>query len=878
MHIDGDEELAERIELLGLEQAQVRHTDAGIMVTRVGALPGSADWTHQYGDITNSVKSNDSRVKLPLGVLWFGGSSNMDVLPRHGHGPPEQVLDGRLFIQGINLLSARDVYTGRVLWKRKFDDLGTYDVYFDNTYDDTPLNPKYNQVHIPGANARGTNYVVTPERIYLVEGDVCHVLDPSTGKTLAEIRLPADENGDVPSWGYIGVYEDVLVAGAGFANFRKRHGLSFPDDEKLKTNKKGFGSKSMDRAASAALIGFDRMTGKELWRANANHSFWHNGIVAGDGKIFCLDKNPQQIEDAMRRRGKPNPNSYRIVALDASTGRTQWEIKENVFGTWLGYSKSRNLLLQAGAKASDRLSTEAARGMQVINASDGSTVWQKEELQYAGPCILHNDLIITNANSYQESAGAFSLLTGKQKMVRNPLTGEKQPWKITRAYGCNNIIAAENFLTFRSGAAGFYDLKSQSGTGNLGGFKSGCTSNLVVANGVLNAPDYTRTCSCSYQNQTSLALVHMPEMEMWSISNDVAQESGDRDIDSLGINFGAPGDRRDQNGLLWLEYPAVAGDSAPLDIRVNGDATYFQSHSSRASDSDLPWVTASGVNAITDLHVSLQLKPPSTMKEGLAITEASDDAEESEQGSVGLASSDLELVEDGNAQLVGMRFNNIFLDRNSAIRSAYIQFTCDEASSDDTTLILMAENSGNAATFGNAKHDISSRDVFRKEVSWKPKPWPAKGKALKIHRTPDLSKLIREVIKHPQWKPGNSLAILVSGSGKRVAVSSKGGEKKSPRLVIDADEVVPGSESDRSNDAKCDVTLHFSSSPDDSSEHVFDVYLQGQRVLQGIALRPGDNAVSKKLTGVSVGQRMHFKFIALKGQASLSGIEIRRKK
>ena len=42
--------------------------------------------------------------------------------------------------------------------------------YYDKTYEDTPLDPKYNQVHIPGANGRGTNYVVTDDRVYIVEG------------------------------------------------------------------------------------------------------------------------------------------------------------------------------------------------------------------------------------------------------------------------------------------------------------------------------------------------------------------------------------------------------------------------------------------------------------------------------------------------------------------------------------------------------------------------------------------------------------------------------------------------------------------------------------------------------------------------------------
>ena len=65
----------------------------------------------------------------------------------------------------MNTLSARDVYTGRVLWKRKFGDLGVFDVYYDATYKNTPLDPKYNQDHIPGANARGTNFVVTHDRV-----------------------------------------------------------------------------------------------------------------------------------------------------------------------------------------------------------------------------------------------------------------------------------------------------------------------------------------------------------------------------------------------------------------------------------------------------------------------------------------------------------------------------------------------------------------------------------------------------------------------------------------------------------------------------------------------------------------------------------------
>ena len=96
-----------------------------------------------------------------------------------------------------------------------------------------------------------------------------------------------------------------------------------------------------------------------------------------------------------------------------------WEMTDKVFGTWLGYSEEHDLLLQAGAAASDRLYAEIGQGMAVFQARDGSLKWKNNTIEYAGPCILHNDWIITNANSYTESAGAFHLTDGRQKVSQN---------------------------------------------------------------------------------------------------------------------------------------------------------------------------------------------------------------------------------------------------------------------------------------------------------------------------------------------------------------------------------------------------------------------------------------------------------------------------
>ena len=78
------------------------------------------------------------------------------------------------------------------------------------------------------------------------------------------------------------------------------------------------------------------------------------------------------------------------------------------------------------------------------------------------------------------------------------------------------LTVGEGTLTVTGGSSGASI--GGSGTGNLGGFRSSCTSNLIPADGVLNAPDYTRTCVCAYQVQTSLAFVHMEDADSWTFN------------------------------------------------------------------------------------------------------------------------------------------------------------------------------------------------------------------------------------------------------------------------------------------------------------------------------------------------------------------------
>ncbi len=812
---------------LDLPGAEVMSGPQGsTFVFRQGPLPDAADWTHQYGNMANTVKSDDKLVKLPLGILWFGGSPNTDVLPRHGHGPSEQVIGGRTIIEGMNRLSARDVYTGRILWKRDFENLGTYGVYYDHTYTDDPLNPAYNQVHIPGANGRGTNYIATEEAIYVAIGSACHVLDAETGQDLKIIEMPqAKDAARAPAWAFIGVHDNLLLAGNDFAHFEARYQLNEKKKtdssketsgrhgrkRKRKTSEDSAKPKEVpsieDLSASQGLIAFDRETDEVLWEVKAEFSFLHNGIVAGTDLIYLLDKFPKSVEEKLKRRGLAKPEDYRILAVDAKTGEKVWEHRGEIFGTWLAYSAKHHILLQAGAKGRDRLKDEVGEGLFTYEADTGKLIWKKPKLAYAGPCILHNDLILTAPDQYADSAGAYHLTTGEAYMITNPLTGKKEPWRITRAYGCNNPIAGEHLLTFRSGAAGYYDLDNMSGTGNFGGFKSGCTSNLIPANGVLNAPDYTRTCSCGYQNQTSLALVHMPDVELWTYNRYGVDADEHEAVSRVGINFGAPGDRRDGDGTLWLEHPSVGGSSPAVTVTVEAPAEAkietFRRHSSQVhTQQSLSWVAASGIRNPKKITITprMQFQAKSSKdKLEIRVNSSNDDAEEAADGSVDPASSDLELVEDEGTQLVGLRFEDLALFPGERIKEAYIQFSVDEPDpklekgekAPETVLVIHIEDASDAPAFSGAPHDLSSRTRVQQPIEWKPKAWAKKDDHGGDQRTPNLAPLLQSVVDRSGWALGHAVVFLIDGQGKRVAHAYDKDPGKAPRLVIELESIQP---------------------------------------------------------------------------------------
>ena len=176
------------------------------------------------------------------------------------------------------------------------------------------------------------------------------------------------------------------------------------------------------------------------------------------------------------------------------------------------------------------------------------------------------------------------------------------------------------------------------------------------------------------------------------------------------------------------------------------------------------------------------------------INRSSDDAEERSNGSVNFTSSDLELTEDnGNTQIIGLRWTGLELDQNAVINQAYIQFTVDKDNNiDPCILTIHGELSTNASTFAKTENNISDRNMTNASVSWTPPEWEENEDSGPAQQTPDISTIIQEIISQEDFGPESPIVLIISGEGLRQAISFDEDEDTAAELCVST-LVPPGS-------------------------------------------------------------------------------------
>ena len=196
-------------------------------------------------------------------------------------------------------------------------------------------------------------------------------------------------------------------------------------------------------------------------------------------------------------------------------------------------------------------------------------------------------------------------------------------------------------------------------------------------------------------------------------------------------------------------------------------------------------LTASDSDITSTDEMIVTLIDPTVGSIDIRVAAVSDDAEESSSGSMYLNSSDLELVFNHSDQTIGMRFNGVEVPQGAFVTNAFIQFKVDEVNEEVTHLIIEGQASDNASTFTANDGNVSSRPRTIAGVSWAPEPWRTIGQAGLDQQTPDIASIVQEIVDQPGWRSGNSLVIIITGSGERTAESYDGDQNGAPQLYVE---------------------------------------------------------------------------------------------
>jgi len=537
------------------------------------ALPDTTNWTHQYADAGNTACSMDRQVKCPLGVLWFGGPGPGKMANRHASATAPLCVNGTLLVQGENVVMAYDAYNGLKLWERE----------------------------IPGAFRTGLkrecgNLCASDDSFLVALRDKCLRLDPATGQTRATYALPSSQAGKPQRWGYIAYQHPTLL-----------------------------GSVSDSGAVSHSLFAVDTDSGSIRWISRGK-SIMHIAIAAGDGKLFFVDGS---VTDEQRRavlRGTSRRADVRLLAaLDVSTGKRIWAEPIDVSDS-VGISRGggeqtvmyRNGIVFLcgqpwnGHYWDEFLAGEFSRRSVIARSGDdGRELWSGK-LGYRSRPIAMDDALIAEPWAYE-------LRTGKAKTRVSPITGAVEKWQMARpGHHCGPMVASASTILCRSGVIAYYDLEGDYGTVHFTGQRPGCHVNFIAANGLLLVPEASSGCMCAFPTMCTVAFNHRPQGRVWarySLSGPM------KPVKHLAVNFGAPGDRKDGAGKLWLAYPRPGKDELirfrppggwldlPLRLgeSIAPEGGYFHRSQDlvRVSGTDRPWVFASGCEGLTQCTIPL---------------------------------------------------------------------------------------------------------------------------------------------------------------------------------------------------------------------------------------------------------------------------------
>jgi hypothetical protein len=121
-------------------------------------------------------------------------------------------------------------------------------------------------------------------------------------------------------------------------------------------------------------------------------------------------------------------------------------------------------------------------------------------------------------------------------------------------------------------------------------------------------PEASSGCMCAFPNMTTVVFKPRAQDHAWTR---YSLEGETLPVKHLALNLGAPGDRRDDTGKLWLAYPRPLGSLVlpiGLDLSLYPGGAYFQSSAdfTQVAGTTASWLYTFGVRGLKEMTIPLR--------------------------------------------------------------------------------------------------------------------------------------------------------------------------------------------------------------------------------------------------------------------------------
>lgn len=464
-----------------------QHTDAALPLLRPGgvlvasdgtgaklvpgALPGAGEWSHQYGRPDNSAFGGETlggaASTTGLEVQWLGRPGPRAQADRNGRKPSPLAINGRLFLQGLQRITAVNAFNGTILWTLEIPDLLRFNVPRDCS-----------------------NWCADADHLYAAVGDEVWQLDAATGALVRRHSvLPGPRKDWAYDWGYVARAGDKLLGSAvkhasAYTNFWGSAGWYDAPAGPLAA-----------KVCSDNLFALTHGSSSVAWSYSQGIVI-NSTVTVGDGRVYFVESRNREVRDADARRVTSHElwQSQVLVALDLDTGRMLWErlvdTTDGQAAFYLAHGDGKLALVSSGDKRYHVAAFDAATGKPAWEQRFGWPGGKSDHGNHLSrPAIVGGKLFVRPQ--------VFALDTGQP-------AGHAMP-----RGGCGTYAAAAHAFIFRAGSVALWNPATGKAT-KWPRLRPDCWVSTIPACGMLLSPEGGGGCSCGAWMETSLGFLPVP--------------------------------------------------------------------------------------------------------------------------------------------------------------------------------------------------------------------------------------------------------------------------------------------------------------------------------------------------------------------------------